>query len=265
MPLGAPPTVAAIESAALHVTLQPELLGRGTTVGFAIRIASPDGTPAGLTAFGISYPAELGIGLSGLGLATCQTQALQSSGSAACPNESVMGYGAAVAELPYGAELLPERMQVAIFRAPTENGRFELLIHAVGTNPTIAQLTFPGQLAPAPAPFGGQLQTTLPAVAGLPGGSGVAVVSFRAALGPLHVLYHERVRGRLISFHPRGIGLPERCPRAGFVFAAHLTFADGSHLNVRTAVPCPRPRRSRVQPRRHAHDALGGVPPSPRP
>ncbi len=232
-------------SAALRVTLDPLHLGHGTTVGFEIRLTSQHGPPKRLTEFGVSYPQELGIGLSGLGLMSCELQTLETHGPAACPNESVMGYGTAVAEIPYGSQLLPERMRVTIFRGPTENGVIQMLVHVVGSTPAIAEMTFPGQLAPAPAPFGGQIQATLPAVAGLPGGPGVAVVRFGAAIGPMHVLYHERVRGRLVSFHPKGIMLPDRCPAGGFRFLAHLAFDDGSHLAVADTVPCPRSRRSR--------------------
>lgn len=232
-------------SAALHVTLDPLRLGHGTTVGFELRLTSNHGLPKRLTEFGVSYPEALGIGLSGLGLMNCELQTLETRGPAACPNESVMGYGTAVAEIPYGSQLLPERMRVTIFRGPTENGVVELLVHVVGSSPAIAEMTFPGQLASAPAPFGGQIQATLPAVAGLPGGPGVAVVRFSAAIGPLHVLYHERMHGRLVTFHPKGILLPNHCPVAGFRFVAHLTFEDGSHLSVGDTVPCPRSSRSR--------------------
>ncbi len=247
IPLSAPASAAAASavSAALHVTLDPLHLGHGTTVSFEIRLTSQHGLPKRLTEFGVSYPQELGIGLSGLGFMSCELQALEMHGPAACPNESVMGYGTAVAEIPYGSQLLPERMRVTIFHGPTENGVIQMLVHVVGSSPAIAEMTFPGQLAPAPPPFGGEIKATLPAVAGLPGGPGVAVVRLGAAIGPLHVLYRERVHGRLVRFHPKGILLPDRCPSAGFKFLAHLTFEDGSHLAVGDTVPCPRSRRSR--------------------
>ncbi len=252
VPLCPSSAAAAATSAALHVTLDPLHLGHGTTVGFEIQTATHQGLPQRLTSFGISYPEELGIGLSGLGLMSCTLQLLQTRGPAACPNESIMGYGTAIAEIPYGSALLPERMRVAIFHGPTENGVIELLVHVVGSSPAIAEMTFPGRLAPAAAPFGGQIQATLPAIPGLPGGPGVAVVRFGAEIGPRHVLYHERVHGRRVSFHPRGVLLPNRCPARGFEFAAQLTFEDGSRLKVRHTVPCPRPRRSRVLPQHRA-------------
>lgn len=233
-------TATGSRSATLGATLEPERLGQGTTLGFEIRIASHGATPVGLAAFSLSYPADLGIGLSGLGLATCESQALQERGPSGCPSQSVMGYGRAVAEIPYGTQLLAEPMRVAIFRAPTQAGRFELLVHATGSSPAIADLTFPGMLAPAPAPYGGQVEAALPTVPWLPGAPDVALVSFGATLGPLHVTYRERVHGRLVAYHPRGILLPSSCPRGGFAFAARLTFADGARASARTVVPCPR-------------------------
>jgi hypothetical protein len=52
------------------------------------------------------------------------------------------------------------------------------------------------------------------------GAPDVAVVQFRSTLGPLHLRYHEHVHGQAIQYEPKGIPLPNRCPRDGFRFAA---------------------------------------------
>jgi hypothetical protein len=74
------------------------------------------------------------------------------------------------------------------------------------------------------------------------GGPDVSIVSVQATIGPSHLTYYKHVHGRLVPFSPRGVSVPERCPRGGFPFAAEFTFQDGSSASAQTTVPCP-PRR----------------------
>lgn len=236
-----PATAQATESVALHVTLTPELLGQGTTVGFGFTIRSPDGrVPAPLTGFDVRYPDNLGIALSGLGLATCSIEAVESFGLEDCPAESHMGYGVAVAEIQLGAEVIQENAPIAVVRAPTTEGHLSLLFYADGEDPISAQIVFSGLLLPAPAPFGGSIHTSVPIVPSVPGAPDLAVVEVRSTLGPEHITYFERSHGKLVPYQPRGVVLPDSCPHPGFPFAAEFTFKDGSHANAHATVPCPR-------------------------
>jgi hypothetical protein len=235
-----PATAGAAESVRLQATLTPERLGQGTTVGFGFQITVPGGrVPPPLTAISVRYPGDLGIALSGLGLATCSPAKLKAMGSAGCPSDSLMGYGTALAEIPIGPEILQETAHIEMFRGPTQNGHLALLIYATGQSPVSAQIVFPGLLLPAPAPFGGRVDATIPLVPSLPEAPNVAVVQFRSTLGPLHIAYYEHVRGRTVVYHPKGVLLPDSCPRGGFPFAAELSFEDGSHATADTSVPCP--------------------------
>jgi hypothetical protein len=83
---------------------------------------------------------------------------------------------------------------------------------------------------------------TVPLVPSLPEAADVAVVRVRSTFGPEHLTYYKRVRGRVVPYKPRGVILPDRCPRGGFPFAATFTFQDGSHASAGTAVPCPHAR-----------------------
>jgi len=151
----------------------------------------------------------------------------------------VMGIGSAIAEFPIGPKIARESAPVSIFRAPDEDGQFALLLYVTAMNPIGVQIALPSLLLPAPAPFGGSVQIGVPLVPSFPDSLYVAVVQLTATLGPLGITYYERVHGRTIAYHPRGLLLPDNCPPGGFPFAAALSFADGSTASARTAVPCP--------------------------
>jgi hypothetical protein len=239
--LSAPAIATATETVSLHATLTPEQLGRGTTVGFGFQIATPDGkVPPPLTAARVLYPGTIGVALSGLGLDPCLPADLKTFGRAGCPPDSLMGYGTALAEIAIGPEILQETVQVEIFAGTESNGHLALLIYATGQSPVDAQVVFPGLLLPAPQPFGGQVDATIPLVPSLPEAPNVSVVRFNSTLGPQHITYYEHIHGRTVAYHPKGLLLPNTCPPGGFPFAAELSFEDGSHATARTTVPCPR-------------------------
>jgi hypothetical protein len=237
----APASAAASPSVRLGASFTPYRLGGRTTIGFAFQISGSGGQlPSALTDVDIRYPENLGIVLSGLGLADCTQVLLQNSG---CPPNSTMGYGSTLAEMRFGQETVEERARITIARAEDEEGHIALLLYAVGPSPVDTQILSPAQLVPAAAPFGGRLNIELPLVPSVPGAPDVAIVQMHATLGPLGVTYIHQVAGEQFSYTPKGILLPDACPRGGFRFAAEFTFLDGSHPTARTTVPCPRHSR----------------------
>jgi hypothetical protein len=230
----------AAQSVKLQAALTPERLGQGTTISFGFQIATPARhVPPPLTGVEISYPIELGFALSELGLATCYARALEIFGPQGCPANSFMGYGTALAEIPIGPSILRETVQLAVVRSTNQDGHLALLIYAEGITPVSAQIVFPAVVSPAPAPFGGRLDMSIPLVPTLPETPDAAVVQFRSTLGPMHLHYHEHIHGRIVKYEPRGIPLPDRCPPGGFAFTAKFGFMDGSTAAARTSVPCP--------------------------
>jgi hypothetical protein len=236
----------AAQPVTLTATFTPERLGKGTTIGFGFQIYAPEGQiPSPVTAIEVLYPANLGFASSGLGLETCTAETLQAAGAGGCPPDSRMGFGRAQAEVPFGPEIVKEPADVEVVRAPNQNRHTQLLFYADGASPISAQIVVPGELAAAPAPFGGAFDINVPLVPSLPGASDVALTRLSSTIGPLHLTYYEQVNGRRVAYQPSGILLPNRCPRGGFRFAAELNFADGSDARARTAVPCPRPKPRR--------------------
>jgi hypothetical protein len=234
-------TAGAEPKAKLTAALSPERLGQGTTIIFGFTIATTTGqVPSPLTSIDLYYPANLGIGTSGLGLETCSAAVLEAHGPGGCPSQSQMGYGKGLVEVPFGPEVLRETAQTSIFMAHIQEGHIGLLFYAEGHSPVFAQIIFHGLVLPASNPFGGDLDTTIPLVPTLPGAPNAAVVQLRSTIGPLHLTYFEHTRGKYLPYHPRGIVLPLTCPRGGFHFSASFSFEDDSHASAHTAVPCPR-------------------------
>lgn len=230
----------ASQTARLGAAFIPYRLGGRTTIAFSFQISAPAGQlPAALTDVDVEYPQNIGIVLSGLGLELCTAALIEASGAGGCPANSIMGGGFAVAEMRFGAQTVSERARIAIARAPDEDGHIALLLYASGPSPVDTQILSPAQLVPAAGPFGGQLNIHLPLVPSVPGAPDVAVVQMRATIGPLGVVYDERVGPSTLTYTPLGILLPNACPRGGFQFAASFAFVDGTQQSARTAVPCP--------------------------
>jgi hypothetical protein len=247
-------TAASTPTASLTAAFEPERLGRRTTLSFGFRIAGADGLlPPALTAIDLSYPANLGIALSGLGLATCTAGKLEASGLPGCQADSIMGLGDATAEISLGSTVVGEPVPITILRAPDEAGHISLLFDAVGASPLSTSAVFTAALLPAPAPFGGQVSIDVPLIASLPGAPDVSIVQLRATLGPHGLTYYEQAEGRTFAYQPPGILLPDYCPRGGFPFAVQFSFVDGSHASARATEPCPgrgRPGSAEVKRRR---------------
>jgi hypothetical protein len=228
----------------LSAAFSPLALGKRTTLEFGFRFVVPGGTvPPPLTGIELHYPSNLGLGLSGLGLASCDVPTLEAKGPGGCSPNTVMGFGKVFTGVVFGSETVRERAPITIVRAPDQEGRLAVLFYAEGTTPVDARIIFPGLLLASTAPFGGVVNIGVPLVETLPGAPYVSVMRLRSTIGPKKVVYYEQVSGRTLAYNPLGILLPKRCPRTGFPFVARFSFTDGSRLSAYTSVPCPKPRR----------------------
>ncbi len=237
----------ASQTAKLQASLTPERLGHETTFGFGFRISSPQGqVPSPVIAVGLSYPKNLGVAISGLGIEHCLLAELVARGVRACSTDTRMGFGRATVEIPVGPTIVRESARIEVFRAPQQEGHLALIFNTEGATPVQAEIALPGVLQTAPEPFGGRVAIELPLVPSLPEASDVSIVDLHAAIGPAHLIYHELLHGHTVYYRPEGIKMPRHCPRGGFLFAATFAFLDGSHTSARAIVPCPTaPARTR--------------------
>jgi hypothetical protein len=230
-------------TASLTATFSPERLGTGTTIRIGFQISTPAGRVSSpVTDVELLLPAGLSIASSDLGLETCQPAQLEAGGLAGCPPDSLMGRGSAAADVPFGVASVAEQAPIDLFSGPLQDGHPQLLFFAEGEYPVLANIIFGALVLPAQAPFGGALNATLPLIPSVTDGPDVVLVRLQTTIGAKGIIYSERIKGKTIDFHPRGILLPKSCPREGFAFAAHLTFQDATHASAGTTVPCPRSR-----------------------
>jgi hypothetical protein len=231
---------AASELASLHASFAPNRLGAPTTITFGFHLSTSEGlAPLPLTALALRLPAGMNYTSTTLGLALCQPAALQARGLAGCPPNSRLGYGTALVEVPFGAGDGHEIPEVQAVAGPSPHGNLVVLFYANGLYPVYAQLAFSGEVLPDTGRFGSQLAVDVPLVTSVPGGPDVSIVDVQTTIGPSHLTYYHHRHGRLVPFHPRGVSVPERCPRGGFPFAASFTFQDGTSTSAQTSVPCP--------------------------
>lgn len=228
-------------SATLYASFHPFRLGGRTTLqfGFSFKTESQQ-IPPPLVQVELRYPADIGVYTSELGLASCEAAALEARGPRGCPADSVMGYGVVHTGVVLGDTPVHENSVITVFRAPFQGPHLGLLFFAEGRQPVLTDVIFPGLLLSAAEPFGGRVSIGVPLVETLPGAPYVSVLRMHATLGPEKVTYFKRAGGITFAFHPRGIKLPKRCPRAGFLFGASFTFSDGTRAVARTRVGCPR-------------------------
>jgi hypothetical protein len=231
----------------LSAHVSPEQLGRPTSISLNMNFSTePEVLPAPLKRLAVRYPNNLGIAISGLGIETCSAAILEARGPTGCPIDSVMGYGSALGEIPFGPEVIKEWAKLTVVRAADINGHIALLFDAQGLSPVVANIVLSGVLVPARPPYGGVIGVEVPLVPSLPEAPDVAVVKIIATLGPAAgLVYTEHVGGKTVSYRPKGILLPSHCPRGGFSFADTATFVDGTSSSAHTRVPCPTRARGR--------------------
>lgn len=243
----------AVQSASLAASFHPEHLGASTTISLAFQISSvPPDSQTPLRSVSVQLPSEMGIATSGLGLENCLVSKLEALGTKGCPANALMGRGIATAEIPIGGEVVAESARIELFSAPVRSGRLALLVYAIAESPVSAQLVFPATIAPAAPPYSEGIETLVPLVPSLPGAPDIAVTRFRMALGTTseglgHFTYYRHVHGRRVSYTPRGLQLPSRCPNGGFPFEAQFVFEDQTTAAAHTSVACPRRARLRYR------------------
>jgi hypothetical protein len=242
----APATASALsERASLHASFTPDRLGAPTTIAFGFHLSTAEGAASPpLTGLDLRMPAGMNYTTTTLGLALCQPAALLVRGLTGCSPNSRLGYGSAYVEVPFGTGAGHEIPEIQALSGPSPNGNLVVLFYANGLFPVFAQLAFSGEVLPDSGRFGSQLATTVPPVTSVPGGPDVSILSVQTTIGPSHLTYYKHLHGHLVPFRPRGVSVPEHCPRGGFPFAAEFAFQDESHASATTTVPCP-PRHHR--------------------
>jgi hypothetical protein len=251
--LASPVATQAAQRVHLSASFSPDRPGVSTTITFGFAVtSSTGGVPSPLEGLDLHLPGGIGLARNTLGTAICEPVYLYANGPTGCPRNSKVGYGTALAEVPYGPLSVREQAAIYAYRGAAEGEHLTILFFAEGWTPVFADLVFPGQLLGDSAPFSGRINTQVPLVPSLPGGPNVSIVRFQSTFGPKNLIYDREVNGELVHFHPRGVTVPRSCPARGYPFAGDFSFEDGSKLTVHTSVPCAAHARSRPRSGRGA-------------
>jgi len=231
-----------------HITLRthfiPYHLGKSTTIKFGFSMSSPPGTSSqALIGVDLRLPRGIGVGVSNLGLATCEAKRVLEYGPFNCPPDSLLGHGQALAVLPIGHEILRENVRIVVIATRSPGSHLQILYSADGFTPVQSFLVFRGEIFEGKPPYGDEVNTFIPPIEALPEAPYAAVVSMHTTIGPKHLTYYRREHGHRIAFTPEGLELPTKCPKGGFKFAATFTFLDGAIQNAHAVIPCQNQHR----------------------
>jgi len=138
----------------------------------------------------------------------------------------------ALTEIHAGSQILKESVVLRAFLGPLRGGQPTIAVLGEGYTPFGERLVFTGRLLFDRAPYGEELQMSIPPIPTLPLGPDASMVSLSLTLG-------ERGGGRRRDGRANSVIVPRRCPAGGFPFAAQSTYADGSSGSATATAPCP--------------------------
>ncbi|WP_445148687.1 hypothetical protein [Baekduia sp. Peel2402] len=246
--LAAAPAPAAVPSAPPPIRFSVAF-GDGARLSAAtsllIRLAMAPGLPP-VTEVRLFTPSGIDLSSSELGLATCKRPALALLSvmnlvdRTPCPGNALMGSGRALAELRFDPEEVYDGVaRLALYSGESVGDKPGLYVIADTSRPIRTQLTYNGYLYVPPPGFGIGMAIQVRPIPQPPFGAPVALSSFRMVVGASDLRYVETVRGQPVSFHPRTVPLPARCPAEGFRFRAVVRLEGGRRLTKDAFVPCP--------------------------
>jgi hypothetical protein len=237
----APPPAPILTSTTLSSSFSPDRLGARGAVTVSIRYQGSESNalpnaganhavPSPVRRLVVHFPAGMGPDLPNVG--SCSLSRLRAHGPRGCPASSRLGGGMALTEIHAGSQILKESVVLRAFLGPSRGGEPTLEILGEGYTPFGERLVFTGMLLFDRAPYGEELELSIPPIPTLPMGPDASMVSLSLTLG-------ERGGGRRRERRANTVIVPGRCPAGGFPFAAQSTYADGSSGSARATAPCP--------------------------
>jgi hypothetical protein len=224
-----PPSASAPTSATITPSLSPERLGARASLTLSISYAGGEfGVPSAVRHSVLRFPAGMSLDIPRL--RACKAARLRAHGLSGCPAQSEIGSGHALAETHAGSQITTEEVELHAFLGPPENLQPTFEVFAQGYTPLDEHVVFTGKVMSANAPYGEELELSIPPVPSLPLEPDASIVTFSLTVGASR---HSGVHsGSTVS-------VPRSCPAGGFPFAAEFTYADGSVGGALARVPCP--------------------------
>lgn len=215
--------------ASIAPSLSPNRLHTKASLTFTMRFSGGAyGVPTPVNKSVVRFPAGLTLDIPHL--SSCPAARLRARGASGCPARSQIGHGHALVETHAGTENITEEATLWAFLGPPHNLQPTFEILAQGYTPLYERKVFTGIVLPTDAPYGEELQMSIPPIPTLMFEPDASIVTFTLTIGPAG---HHRIRGATTVL------TPSSCPAGGFPFAAETTYADGSTNNALTTTPCP--------------------------
>jgi hypothetical protein len=218
-------------SATITPSISPDRLNAKASLTLTIRY-----TTATIGLFGVPPPVlrtvvrlPAGLDLDIPDLRSCAPSRLRARGAGACPAQARIGRGQALIETHAGTVNLPEEIALNAFLGPLQGGQQTLDILGQGYSPFDERLVFTGSVLFVAAPYGEELELSIPPIPTLRFEPDASIVTFTLTIGS-----HGRA-----ARHANTLLVPSTCPAGGFPFAAEFTYADGSTGSALATAACP--------------------------
>lgn len=224
------PSARASATATIAPSLSPNRLGAEGALTLTVRYAAGEsGVPSPVRRTVLRFPAGLGIEIPHL--RSCSAIRLRARGAGACPAQSLLGRGHALAEAVAGSQLIGERISLWLFLGPFHNLEPTFEILGQGYTPFDERVVLTGTVLPDNPPYGEDLVLSVPPIPTLPLEPDASIVTMSLTVGQ---------RAPRDPRNANTVVVPPRCPPGGFPFAADFTYADGSNGSALATAPCPR-------------------------
>jgi hypothetical protein len=218
-------------SATIAPSISPNRLGAKATLTFTIHYttATPglSGVPSPVVRTVVRLPAGLDLDIPDL--RSCSASHLRARGAGGCPAQSRIGRGHALIETHAGTENIYENIALDAFLGPLQGGRQTLNILGQGYSPLDERFVFTGAVLFVAAPYGEELEMSVPPIPTLRFEPNASLVTFALTIGA-----HGRAKR-----DANALLVPSTCPAGGFPFAAEFTYADGSTGAALATAACP--------------------------
>ncbi len=219
----------ALTSATITPSLLPNRLGAEGALQLTIRYTGGEsGVPSPVRRSVLRFPVGLGVEIPHL--RSCPIAQLRAQGPSACPAQSQLGHGQALAEAQAGSQVITEKISLSLFLGPFHNLQPTFEILGRGYTPFDERVVLTGTVLPDRAPYGEDLVLSIPPIPTLPLEPDASIVSMSLTVGtskPRHPL------------NANTVVVPSSCTAGGFPFAAEFTYADGSTSDALASAPCP--------------------------
>jgi hypothetical protein len=228
-PAAPAPATQSSTTATIAPKLSPDRLGAEGALNLTIRYGTDEsGLPLPVRRSILRFPAGLGVEIPHL--RSCSVARLRSGGPSACPAQSLLGHGHALAEAQAGSQIVSEGIALTLFVGPFHNLQPTFEILGQGYSPFEERVVLTGTVRPDNPPYGEDLVLSIPPIPTLPLEPDASIVSMSLTVGTAKPRRPVTVNTVVV---------PPSCPAGGFPFAAEFTYADGSTSSALAGAACP--------------------------